>query len=157
MNDAPFLAMSKCDFRSKCVAFECHEHGFAREVIVRVYRSTDIVRTICTNLEKIFLADRTDRQTPKSRFMSVSISSMRKASAPDQHFCRREKARLQKPSVAAAGAPGAGDTATGLVTVQQRQRPPLVVLRFSIRLPVGFLQRLDCSESSTSIAPFGTS
>ena len=35
MNDAPFLAMSEYDFRSKCVAFECHWHGFAREVIVR--------------------------------------------------------------------------------------------------------------------------
>ena len=35
MNDAPFLAMSEYDFRSKCVAFECHRHGFAREVIVR--------------------------------------------------------------------------------------------------------------------------
>ena len=35
MNDAPFLAMSEYDFRSKCVAFECHGHGFAREVIVR--------------------------------------------------------------------------------------------------------------------------
>ena len=27
--------MSEYDFRSKCVAFECHGHGFAREVIVR--------------------------------------------------------------------------------------------------------------------------
>ena len=27
--------MSEYDFRSKCVAFECHWHGFAREVIVR--------------------------------------------------------------------------------------------------------------------------
>ena len=35
MNDAPFLDMSEYDFRSKCVAFECHGHGFAREVIVR--------------------------------------------------------------------------------------------------------------------------
>ena len=35
MNDAPFLATSEYDFRSKCVAFECHWHGFAREVIVR--------------------------------------------------------------------------------------------------------------------------
>ena len=35
MNDAPFLAMSKNDFRSKCVAFESHGHGFTREVIVR--------------------------------------------------------------------------------------------------------------------------
>ena len=35
MNDAPFLAMSEYDFRSKYVAFECHGHGFAREVIVR--------------------------------------------------------------------------------------------------------------------------
>ena len=35
MNDAPFLAMSEYDFRSKCVAFECHWHGFARDVIVR--------------------------------------------------------------------------------------------------------------------------
>ena len=42
MNDAPFLAMSEYDFRSKCVAFECHGHGFAREVIVRDDReSTD--------------------------------------------------------------------------------------------------------------------
>ena len=35
MNDAPYLAMSEYDFRSKCVAFKCHWHGFAREVIVR--------------------------------------------------------------------------------------------------------------------------
>ena len=35
MNDAPFLVLSEYDFRSKCVAFECHWHGFAREVIVR--------------------------------------------------------------------------------------------------------------------------
>ena len=42
MNDAPFLDMSEYDFRSKCVAFECHGHGFAREVIVRDDReSTD--------------------------------------------------------------------------------------------------------------------
>ena len=27
--------MSEYDFRSKCVAFKCHWHGFAREVIVR--------------------------------------------------------------------------------------------------------------------------
>ena len=34
--------MSEYDFRSKCVAFECHGHGFAREVIVRDDReSTD--------------------------------------------------------------------------------------------------------------------
>ena len=45
MNDAPFLAMSEYDFRSKCVAFECHGHGFAREVIVRDDReSTEKVK-----------------------------------------------------------------------------------------------------------------
>ena len=42
MNDAPFFAMSEYDSRSKCDAFECQRHGFARKVIVRDDReSTD--------------------------------------------------------------------------------------------------------------------
>ena len=34
--------MSEFDFRSKCVAFECHWHGFAREVIVRDDRESTV-------------------------------------------------------------------------------------------------------------------
>ena len=45
-NDAPFFAMNKYDFRSKCVVFGCQRRGFARELIVR----DDCVSEWCEHL-----------------------------------------------------------------------------------------------------------